>query len=265
MAEKKTAAETAPKQKRCFMITPIGEIGSDIRKHADWVFKFAVQPVMADKGFVTKRADMMDDPFMINDSVFAAIDESDICVADLTNLNANVFYELGVRHALEKPVIHIAHVGTRIPFDTANYRTIFFDLSSFDAMEQLKVQIASQVETIMGPEFKLSNPLTQARGFQRMASSADPTENLVAALEDRVSALERDKRVPLPVPLSADRKKAGLFGGLHSQLSSDQNAWYEKLVEHERQRLEREAAMGLTYDQLVEMGIAPRPSNGSHL
>lgn len=87
MAEKKTAAEAAPKQKRCFMITPIGDAGSDIRKHADWVFKFAVQPVMAEKGFVTTRADMMDDPFMINDSVFAAIDESDICIADLTNLN----------------------------------------------------------------------------------------------------------------------------------------------------------------------------------
>ena len=69
------------------MITPIGDAGSDIRKHADWVFKFAVQPVMAEKGFVTTRADMMDDPFMINDSVFAAIDESDICIADLTNLN----------------------------------------------------------------------------------------------------------------------------------------------------------------------------------
>lgn len=191
MAEKKTSAETGPKQKRCFMITPIGDAGSDIRKHADWVFRFAVQPTMAEKGFVTTRADMMDDPFMINDSVFAAIDESEICVADLTNLNANVFYELGVRHALEKPVIHIAHVGTRIPFDTANYRTIWFDLSCIDSMEQLTAQIASQVETIMGPDFKLSNPLTQARGFQRMASSTDSRDRLIATLQNEFSSLSK--------------------------------------------------------------------------
>lgn len=194
MTEKKTTADAAPKAKRCFMITPIGDAGSDIRKHADWVFKFAVQPVMADKGFEATRADMMDDPFMINDSVFAAIDEADICVADLTNLNANVFYELGVRHALEKPVIHIAHVGTRIPFDTANYRTIWFDLTNIDSMADLKAQIASHVDTITKPGFKLSNPLTQARGFQRMASSADPKDQLIASLEDRVSSMERDLR-----------------------------------------------------------------------
>ncbi len=190
MAEKKVASESAPK-KKCFMITPIGDAGSEIRKHADWVFKFAVQPVMAEKGLEATRADMMDDPFMINDSVFAAIDEADICVADLTNLNANVFYELGVRHALEKPVIHIAHVGTRIPFDTANYRTIWFDLSDFGQMNQLKVQIAGQVDTIFSSGFKLSNPLTQARGFQKVAESVDSKDQLLISLQNQVHDLAR--------------------------------------------------------------------------
>lgn len=223
MADKKTTAE--PKAKRCFMITPIGDAGSEIRKHADWVFKFAVQPVMAEKGFESTRADMMDDPFMINDSVFAAIDEADICVADLTNLNANVFYELGIRHALEKPVIHIAHVGTRIPFDTANYRTIWFDLTSIESMQELKGQIASHVDTILKPGFKLSNPLTQARGFQRMATSADPKDQLIADLERRLSKVESDSRQRARGPSASP--SSGLPFGLNSLVPDLLGAAYE--------------------------------------
>lgn len=236
------------------MITPIGDAGSDIRKHADWVFKFAVQPVMAEKGFVTTRADMMDDPFMINDSVFAAIDESDICIADLTNLNANVFYELGVRHALEKPVIHIAHVGTRIPFDTANYRTIWFDLSSIESMEELKAQIASHVETISKPGFKLSNPLTQARGFQRMASSADPKDKLIASLEDRLGAMERDLRLVLTA--TRDAALPSRFIGSGRMRPDGVKASNLELVNNwAKQELARERQLGLSYDELVQMGI----------
>lgn len=259
MAEKKTAVEAAPKQKRCFMITPIGEAGSDIRKHADWVFRFAVQPVMAEKGLVAERADMMADPFMINDSVFAAIDEADICVADLSNLNANVFYELGVRHALEKPVIHIAHVGTRIPFDTANYRTIWFDLSSIDQMDALKSQIASQVDAILAPGFKLSNPLTQARGFQRMASSADPTEKLVAALEDRVNALERERRIQGIPQAGVSQAGRGLFGGGRSSISDALMNWPDP-IERDRILEDLLAAPSVSNEQLIELGLLPRPA-----
>ena len=43
-------------------------------------------------------------------------------------MNANVFYELGFAHALDKPTILLANRGdTELPFDVSSYRVIFYD------------------------------------------------------------------------------------------------------------------------------------------
>ncbi len=53
----------------------------------------------------------------------------DPVVADLTGLNANAFYELGIRHSAEKPVIHIAKAHTPLPFDNFGHRVTFVDVA----------------------------------------------------------------------------------------------------------------------------------------
>lgn len=191
MAEKKTAVEVAPKTKNCFMITPIGDAGSAIRQHADWVFNFVVEPIMEERGYKVSRADKMHDPLMITDSIFEALTKSDVCVADLTMLNANVFYELGIRHALELPVIHIAQSGTSLPFDNAGYRTIMFDRQCYDSMVQLKSDLSAQLDTIEKPGFKLSNPLTQFRGREKLAASADTRDQVLAEMQKQMASMSR--------------------------------------------------------------------------
>lgn len=191
MAEKKTAAEAAPKKKRCFMITPIGEAGSNIRQHADWVFNFVLAPVMQERGYEIARADKMHDPLMITDSIFDALTKSEVCVADLTMLNANVFYELGIRHALELPVIHIAQTGTALPFDNAGYRTIMFDRQCYDSMMRLKADINAQMDTIEKPDFNLSNPLTQFRGREKLASSSDTRDQVIVDMQKQIASMAR--------------------------------------------------------------------------
>src|ERR1700694_2903882 len=54
--------------------------------------------------------------------------DSDVIVAEITPVNANVFYELGYAHALEKPTILLANRNTeKLPFDISGYRVIFYD------------------------------------------------------------------------------------------------------------------------------------------
>jgi exopolyphosphatase/pppGpp-phosphohydrolase len=95
-------------KKRCFIITPIGSDQSDERRHANMVFEIAFKPSLEVKGYSVERADLVSEPGQITAAIFSAINESDLCIADLTFLNANVMYELGVRHALQKPVIQVA-------------------------------------------------------------------------------------------------------------------------------------------------------------
>lgn len=223
MADKKTTAE--PKAKSCFMITPIGQAGTPIRRHADWVFKFAVEPVAKEKGYVANRADLLDDPFMINDSVFEAIMEADICIADLSFLNANVFYELGVRHALVRPVIHIAHVETTLPFDNAGYRTVMFDLADHGSMVALRSAIGSQIDTIGREDFKLSNPLTHAKGRLALADSGDSKDRIISDLERRLARLEGSQRTDLSPGTWRPEKYAhpeDVFSYEHTMISLEQ-------------------------------------------
>jgi nucleoside 2-deoxyribosyltransferase len=51
-----------------------------------------------------------------------------VIIAEITPVNANVFYELGYAHALEKPTILLANRKTeKLPFDVSGYRVIFYD------------------------------------------------------------------------------------------------------------------------------------------
>lgn len=188
-------AAEGEKSKRCFVITPIGAENSPERLHADWVLNIAIKPVFEDAGYTVFRSDTIDDPSMINDAIFNHIFEDDVCVADLSFTNANVYYELGVRHSLLKPVIHISHnLVERLPFDNQQHRAIFFTLNDYHSVERLKVSLRAQLATIESEGFKVSNPITHARGRIEIAKSGDDKDKLISELLSRMDSMERQFR-----------------------------------------------------------------------
>ena len=57
-----------------------------------------------------------------------AIQTYDLCIADLTGHNPNVFYELALAQAARRPVVMLKLAGEAIPFDVNGYRVMEFDL-----------------------------------------------------------------------------------------------------------------------------------------
>ena len=246
-----TAAAKAPEgaRKRCFMITPIGPRSSAVRKQADWVYRF-VSSACAARNFSLARADTMPGSAMITTRIFEAIQQSDVCIADLSGLNANVFYELGIRHSLALPAIHIAAEGTELPFDNAQHDAIFYDISSIDSMDALAVAVGRQLDAIAEATYVISNPFTAALGTVRLEQSGDSRDVIIARLEDRLTAIEQSVAV-----------SPAFLGG--SVLSSG-NMLMQALQRH--RATQKKAAINLDLVREAVLDIPPwRPDDAQQL
>lgn len=179
--------------RKCFFISPIGDAGSDTRRHADMTLNLIVRPVLEAPEFAYRvvRGDEASDPGMISDHMIADILDAPLCIADLTFVNPNVFYEVGLRHMASKPIIHMAMVGTKIPFDNFGHRAVFFDPNDWHQIVAARSELEKAVAALAVPGYKVSNPVTQARGVQQLGSSKDDRDQILKDLVMRFDAMER--------------------------------------------------------------------------
>jgi hypothetical protein len=111
----------AAHEPRIFVVMQFGE-------PYDSLYKEVIQPICGAAGFKALRGDDVFRPGVILQDIRRGIVESDVIIAEITPVNANVFYELGYAHALEKPTILLANRnGEKLPFDISGYRVIFYD------------------------------------------------------------------------------------------------------------------------------------------
>lgn len=160
--------------KKCFVISPIGEEGSDVRKNADELLKYVIEPACKAKGYEAIRADKISDAGMITQSIIEHILQDDIAIIDITGRNANVFYELAIRHSYGLPAIQVAKDITDIPFDIHNVRTIQYDLSVSGA-DIARQAIEKAIESIEAGKETL-NPVTSVSNILKI-SHGDEAEN----------------------------------------------------------------------------------------
>ncbi len=98
-------------QKKCFMISPIGDEKSPVRQEADsllWIAQNAVEKY----GFDVIRVDQIARTTQITTEIIQLIQESELCLIVLTGHNPNVFYEAGRRHETGRPYIQLIRRGT---------------------------------------------------------------------------------------------------------------------------------------------------------
>jgi hypothetical protein len=118
---------SAKMQKRCFVISPIGAEGSEIRDHADDVFEFIIKPAMDELEIHAYRSDHTLVPGKITEQMFDSLLKDDLCVAILTYQNPNVYYELAIAQSAGRPTVLMVQKGHALPFDIADLRTIEYD------------------------------------------------------------------------------------------------------------------------------------------
>jgi hypothetical protein len=99
-----------------------------IQVNFDEVYKLLIQPALTKTGCLPFRADQEAGAGDIRTDMFFELVTADVIVADISILNANVFYELGVRHGVAPRGVLMIHGGwAKRPFDVAPDRTFDYD------------------------------------------------------------------------------------------------------------------------------------------
>src|SRR5207248_1658691 len=131
----------------CFVMQPFG---GTLGGYYESVFK----PAIEQAGLTAVRADAeIFGTGKIMDQIWRGIRTAKVLVAELTSKNPNVFYELGLAHALEKPVILVSSNQEDVPFYLRHIRVILYDQADPFWGVKLIDKIADNIESaIKNPE-----------------------------------------------------------------------------------------------------------------
>ena len=140
--------EPAPRP-YCFVLMPFGikkdPVGHDI--DFDAVYAALIRPAIEAAGMEPVRADEERMGGIIHKPMYERLILSEFAVADLTTANANVFYELGIRHALRPhSTVMLFAEDSRLPFDIAQLRGLPYRLTAEgrpDAPETARDRLAA--------------------------------------------------------------------------------------------------------------------------
>lgn len=147
--------------KTCFIITPIGDDSSAIRREIDGIIDEVITPMLDEKGVEARVAHRMITSSLITSDVIREIYDATFCIANLTENNPNVMYELSFAHAIKKHVIHIVRKGSDIPFDLSQHRYIPY-VNDIAGTKELRERLSVFVKEVLTPNSNVSNPIVEA-------------------------------------------------------------------------------------------------------
>ncbi|MDQ3814496.1 MAG: DUF4071 domain-containing protein, partial [Armatimonadota bacterium] len=116
----------------CFVLMPFGKKPDATGATVDFdaVYQEVIKPAIEKAEMEPIRADEEMAGGIIHKPMYERLILCEYAVADLTTANANVFYELGVRHAVRPGTTILIYAGTsRMPFDVAPLRALPYQLT----------------------------------------------------------------------------------------------------------------------------------------
>ncbi|WP_195757983.1 hypothetical protein, partial [Staphylococcus aureus] len=138
---------------------PIGTDDSKVRRNSDFLLQSIIKPAL-ESDFEIQRSDLISSTNKITDEIIGGLTNSELVIVDLSTHNPNVFYELGYRHALERPTITMINKDENIPFDVSAYRTIYYSELYADVVNA-KDQLKETIKTFTDNDFNFENPVNK--------------------------------------------------------------------------------------------------------
>ena len=194
-----------------FVIMPFGKKKGGDGSLFDFnaIYTQLIKPTLEMAGFEPFRADEETTSGDILTDMFQELLLADLCIVDMSIDNANVFYELGIRHAFRKRgIVHIQAGRAYMPFDIFNVRTIPYHVTPDgipdpDFLEKDKAAIsrvtrdtwASDADAIHSPVFNILTGLAEPERTSLRTPLATGFWREYNEWRDRVTVAQRQKRI----------------------------------------------------------------------
>ncbi len=115
------------------------------------VYEDHIRRVCAQRALSVERADDFFTTHAVMADVWTSIQQAKVLIADCTDRNPNVFYEIGLAHALGRPVILVSQSAKDIPFDLGHLRYIEYAFTP-RGMEELEAKLAATIDGLLGEQ-----------------------------------------------------------------------------------------------------------------
>lgn len=177
------------RRKRCFIVTPIGGGDSPTRRAADGLISSVIKPILADLNFDVYVAHEISITGSISRQVIEHIIEGELVIANLSELNPNVMYELAVRHCTGLPVVALAELGTRLPFDISDERTVFYT-NDMRGVYELTPALRSAISDVLD-RGETDNPISRVQKHRVLMDGLDQGDAKTILIErlDNIESL----------------------------------------------------------------------------
>jgi hypothetical protein len=171
----------------CFVIMPFGG-------WLDGYYTDIYRPAISDSGLDPHRADDLFRPSTIVNDIWSYTKRAKLILADLSGKNPNVFYELGLAHALAKPAILVADSMDNVPFDLRALRVLVYEKNAPDWGNILREKVKSAIaEVLRSPAEAVLPAFLDTKGTGPKPTLT-PQEKEIAELRQQFDLLREEMR-----------------------------------------------------------------------
>ena len=183
-------------KKKCFVIMPVSKTKSCTANEWTGIFNQMIRPAVTGSklGFTCERSKSRTGN-LIKD-ILNELNKADVVIADLTDTNPNVFYELGVRHTLRNRTILIAQDMKYVPSDLTSYWVVTYK-KGIAGLQDFKDRMRDILREMLKNPEKPDNPVADFLGEKNMnllsqerSANAKKLTALVGELSRNISAVD---------------------------------------------------------------------------
>ena len=177
-------------EKTCFVVMPVTtpeEYAERSRDpaHFSHVLDYLFAPALRNVGFKIIPPSVLGSD-IIQAEIIKNLEQADLVLCDMSSLNPNVFFELGIRTALDRPVVLVRDSATpKLPFDINAINTHTYEVSLDPWVLNIEIpRLADHIKAATKDATKIGNSMWRYFGLTKRASPSEAADNPIEAKVD---------------------------------------------------------------------------------